>query len=275
MAGPPARPRPPVKKKPVSDDEFGSGLDEEFEDQDAGWEAEPEEPRREVRVPQERLDEEDFAVGLDEDRGEGGSDDREEEGDEQGRPKRRRRRRRRGRGSAERSETAAAGDEPLGDRFAEGFDDEESAEDRGSDDELSSEDRPADGEDSADSEERPRRRRRRRRRRPGSAPAEGAPARARADGSDDEEDEDEHDEHDAPAVIEQAAHLDEVFDDEDPEPIQRVSYDDVPTWDEAISYLVKMPVGGSDSRGRGGRDQGNRGRRPPPRRPRSDAPPNA
>lgn len=267
-SAPPSRPRPPVKKKPVGDDEFGAGLDEEFEDQDAGWETEPEEPQRAEFVPQERLDD-DFAAGLDEERGEdSGADD---QNDEEGRPKRRRRRRRRGR-SPERSETTAGDEDFKSDRSADDLDDEESADDR----ELSTEDRAVDGEDVGDGEDRPRKRRRRRRRRPGSAPSEGAPARARSEEADDEDDDsDDRDEiRPAPTAIEQASHFDEVFEDEEEaESVQRVNYDDVPTWDEAISYLVKMPAG--DSRGRGGRDQGNRGRRPPPRRPRSDSSPNA
>lgn len=265
-AAKPPRPRPPVKRKPISDDDFGAGLDEDLEQDDVTLEAEPDNFPPAINPPHERLDDDDFAAGLDEDRGEVGEQEDHEEGEERGRPKRRRRRRRRGRGAGETTETSAVGEESVGSSDL----DEDDVEERASDDDLSTEERSVE-EGEAGDEDRPRRRRRRRRRRPTST--EGAPARSQSEDAD-SEDEDDRDHLDAPTVIEQAGHLDEVFDDEEREPIQRVSYDDVPTWDEAISYLVKMPAGG-DSRGRGGRDQGhNRGRRPPSRRPRNDGPTN-
>ena len=259
------RPRPPKARKPIkNDDDFGAGLDEEFITEQDEWEAGPFE---EAAAPISSEDDDDFGGGLEV----SGSPERSrdaDEGDDEDRPKRRRRRRRR-RPAGDRTESAGAESATDEDRDQT---DEEASSTTSSEEDFSDGDQSAEAEDSDD---RPRRRRRRRRRR--SGPTDGGEAVApRTDDFDDAEVLETVPRRPQPTLEPGGAHLEEVFDGEEPEPIQHINYDDVPTWDEAISYLVRVREG--DSRGRGQRESGgspNRGRRPPQRRPRSDAPPEA
>jgi hypothetical protein len=168
------------------------------------------------------------------------------------RRKRRRRRRRRPAGSAEVSDEAR----PLSD---EGDSDPE-LESSVPDDEFVEEASEALSDDDDDErDEAPRRRRsRRRRRRPGDRPAEAIgrrPVRSTIDDSDDE-----------PEGFVDGV-LEDVSDEfEEEEPVTLVNYEDTPTWDEAISYLMRVP---GNARGRNERRPSS-GRRPPRSAPPSD-----
>jgi ribonuclease E len=98
-------------------------------------------------------------------------------------------------------------------------------------------------------EDRPRRRRRRRRRRPGDRTEEPRVREASVDRDEESVEGEEPDEGEAS------------------EPVARIRYDDVPTWEEAISYLIRTR--GEPPRGRGD-DRDRRGPRRPPRRPSSE-----
>lgn len=258
------RPRPPQRPKaPISSDDFGAGIEEEFLTEQDEWESGPFEEA--AAPPSIEIEDDEFGSGINE--GSGRQTSGEDEDDDTDRPKRRRRRRRR-RPAGDRQESGSSAEAGIDDDRETV--DEEAAETSASEDEFSEEEPRT---TASEGEDRPRRRRRRRRR---SGPAGGDDApRTSSQEFEDSEVIETVPRRPQPTLEPGGAHLEEVFDGEEPEPIQRVNYDDVPTWDEAISYLVRVREG--EPRGRGPRDSGsgNRGRRPPQRRPRSDAPPEA
>lgn len=242
-SAPPPRSRPAPPRRPPSDD-FGDGLLDELEEpagfQEESFFDEPEEVVTASAIPRD-----DFENDRFEDADSGDDDDEESEAtagesdDAEGQPRRRRRRRRRRRGGRSSEAVAGAeGSELAHDVGDADLDAEESA---------VSGDEPADERDDDNADDVPRRRRRRRRRRPASAEAPSARV------ADDEEDEADADDD---TTIEEFDRHEAAR-----EPVARVSYDDVPTWEEAISYLVR--IRGSEPRS--SRDSGRRpARRPPP-----------
>lgn len=283
------------------------------ESNDIGWPSEPEVRETTRSVPADEPRSRAAADDLDDDfEGEAADTGERAEGDdEEGQPRRRRsrsrRRRRPDRPAPTRVESPADEDikELEEDPFVADLDDDEAG-DRSSVD--------AGDEESAEEGRSGRGRRPRRRRRGGRGGERPAPAPAARVESEFDDEEDEVLEADdpffedrdrefveddepprprrrgrsssRPATV-RATHLDEEDDDEDDgEPEPGVSYEDVPSWEEAISYLLNPSLvegasGGGDrassssDRGsgndRGNRGGGDRGSRPPRRGPRRDA----
>lgn len=237
---PPRREEPPRRQPPREpraadvSDEFGDGLVESSGALPAaGWDDDLPAPPRSERpriVEDAEIDERD---DMPDDVGEETVSRRPE--DESGRPRRRRRRRRRG--SSDREAPAARTEDS--DEFAPAeIEGDEPAED-------ALEDRPPAREREESADRGPRRGRRRRGRggrggeRP--APADAAPSRESASAEMDFGPDD----------------ADESFEEE--APVVAVTYENIPTWEEAISYLLK-PAGD------GRRDGGGGGYRGGPRR---------
>ncbi len=277
----PARPRRPEGERPAAErkperaaerprtreasasfvgDEFGAGVDE-VEETPRTRQApaprrreEPAAPRRPVPAkraePVDEFEGDLFVEDLDEEGSEeeesvGAESNAESDEGESERPRRRRRRRRRRGRSA--TEPAAA-------RTSE-FDDSVEAEESEVLDEAEEESAGTEvGEDDSDEDReppRPRRRRRRRGRRPEAAPAAEVDRDDVEAAQHDEEGDDEDDE------LINEDDTDEV-DEADEEVVVPVSYEGIPTWEEAISYLVITPPTESRGHHRGRRDDSRR-----------------
>ena len=252
---------------PFVGDEFGSGVEEPMESSrprhappERRREEPPPPPRKPVRRPEPTDDFEGdlFVDDLDEDIEDDaaytaeldpadeaplGSEDSENE-----LPRRRRRRRRRGRGRAV-SESTPTREMEFDDSIdADDASASESEEDL-ADPEVSSEDE-IDREEGRESR-RPRRRRRRRGRRPETTTSVDADAEDAL--LDEQEIDEEQDE-----LLEADEESEAV--DTDEEVVVPVSYEGIPTWEEAISYLVIVPP--TESRGhQRGRDRRDDSRR--------------
>ena len=268
-----------------SDDGFASGLDEEPKPRRSPApavirsEAPARKPAPAVRQPDPVDDEDVFASDLFQEFVEDDDDDgdeaagaeansSEESSDEDRRRPRRRRRRRGGRGRRTEAEVAADGgaesndadDDDNEDMLGFGGEDDSQADEEGAADAhpASSDDEEDDENEEGGEKRRPRRRRRRGRKRPDdqSSPVAASVGDERA-GEEDDEDEDEDDGEDAVAgnsdggrpVRPAVASVDE-------EPLAPVNYEGIPTWEEAISYLIRTR--GPEPRGRG--NSGSRGR---------------
>lgn len=289
--------------EPVSD-EAGVDQDRLEEIVDEGWPAAADIPRS-LPVEQPRSRELPEDEDFEEDVTEASESSTEAAGDEERAPRRRRRRRRRRpeRTGSVASESAADEDiKHLEDDSFESSEDEDLEPQSGAE-ELGDEDRPS----------RPRRPRRRRRGGRGERPERPAPApaaRIERDFDDDEDDEDielveaqvddEFDEDQDREFVEEdrparpsrrpprarrsasetpfVRHV-EDDDEEDVEPEPAISYEDVPSWEEAISYLLNpsMVEGAGGDRpersgpsGERGHRGGERSSRPPRRGPRRD-----
>ncbi len=252
---PPRSSKPsPTKATTADDDDFAMGLDDQASSRPKATPAAPPKEQRSqpsVRrpAPIRNAEVDEFAGDLFEEpveelssESEFATDDEGKTADEE-RPRRRRRRRRggrsrRGEGSKELREL-----EEVSETDSTADEDDVILSDEGSEeasvDDISAEPRDADDEES-DERKRPRRRRRRGRRRPEertTSQSEDADA-GEVTGVDD----------DADAETQEAQIEHEV--------VAPVSYEGIPTWEEAISYLVRSR--GPESRGRG--DGASRGR---------------
>lgn len=281
-----------------------NALDPDFEPADEAWPQEVPESRAAVSDPRARIVETDLDFDepvIDEDVDTADSEESAEEAEEQPRRKRGRRRRRRpDRPDSAKAESSV--DEDLKHLEGESFD-------AGSDEDLDGKPIDVEGEEEESAEDRAKRPRRRRRRggrsdrpeRPAAVPA----ARVEPDLDIDEEDDLEEDpfvdesdldfeEEEAPRkrpVRQRSARtapavrktVDEDEDEGEPEP--QVSYDDVPSWEEAISYLlnpsmVEATAGDRTSQERGVENRGaervpervDRGRPAAERAPRESGP---
>lgn len=266
--------RPPARQaeRPVSagrsDDDFASGIDESAARAKPPVERprRPAPPARRPPAPRvlEAVEESDEFEGdlfvepeTDEVKGDAGDlgADAPAVGNEE--PRRRRRRRRRG-GRPRREDGTRESADP--DELAEAAESDESSDDEfasvapGAATEDSADEDSADEESNGDREARPPRRRRRRvRRRPDEAAARPAVA---ADDAREIDDSEESDEADEVAVTNIEPSDDERFEDDEEAPVP-VSYEGIPSWEEAISYLQRRPResrprGEGSPRGRGG-----------------------
>ena len=186
------------------------------------------------------------------------SDQGGSESSDEDRPRRRRRRRRGGRGNRPDGVVCAtdADDRPDSeernedDPLAFASDDDSSTDDTEEDE--ASETRSEGTDDEGGEQPRPRRRRRRGRRRPDERPGEVA-AVGVGKQSENEDDDDEGDDDNEPEARSERV---------EEEALAPVNYEGIPTWEEAISYLIRTR--GPDPRGRG--NGGSRGRGGPPQR---------
>lgn len=244
----PQRSEPPKESNAGSDD-FATGINDEAVRPQPARERSRPAPRRPSPPPKASAPEDDFdsdlfaeldAIQADESTVEStpageASDEDAADGEE---PRRRRRRRRRGPRNRQEEGT-------LSDVIPEDALESTEVVESGEDDAGSMAPGESTEESSADEDRGPRRRRRRRRvRRRGEEPVERTEAIA-----DEIEDLDE-----TPAAEPES--VEESFEDEE-EPVVAVSYEGIPSWEEAISYLQRRPResrprGDGSSRGRGG-----------------------
>ena len=160
-------------------------------------------------------------------------------------PRRRRRRRRRGRGRSTADSTSITSDQDI----EESTDAEETGSFDETDEESAEVEATEDDQDEEREVRRPRRRRRRRTRRTEAAPVSESDSDDYEESSNDEDGDEEQDE-----ML--AEDVDVESDDPDEEVVVPVSYEGIPTWEEAISYLVIVPP--NESRGHRGRSDGSR-----------------
>lgn len=273
----PPRSLPPESISVGADDGFASGLDDEPKPRrspapSVRSEVPVRKPTPAVRQSESVDDDDVFASDLfqefveedDSEEDDGGATSSSEESSDEDRPRPRRRRRRRGgRGRRTEAEIAADGDPESSDSDDDnedmlGFgsdDDSQSEEEEAADSRSVSSDDDDDDENNEDGEKRrPRRRRRRGRKRSDDQPAPVA-ASVGGDSTGEEDDDDDDVVEDAGSsgggrpVRAAVAPVDE-------EPLAPVNYEGIPTWEEAISYLIRSR--GPDPRGRG--NSGPRGR---------------
>ena len=188
----------------------------------------------------------------------GSSDEGGSESIDEDRPRRRRRRRRGGRGrrpdtvagEADADDSSDSEDRNEDDPIEFASDDDSSTDDTEDDD--TSETRSESMDEEGGEQRRPRRRRRRGPRRPAEDAEVGAAKRS-------ENDEDDNGSEDGDEVRDEPKARSERVEEE---PLAPVNYEGIPTWEEAISYLIRTR--GPEPRGRG--DGGSRGRGGSPHR---------
>lgn len=251
--------RPRSREVPAASaaDDFGSGVDESVEASRPRQSSPPrrrdEPPARKPAPPKRNVSDEDFEGDLFVDDLEDdvedipfgseaeSSDELSSDSDdaETGRPRRRRRRRRRGRGRsvADSSATRDPEFDSSDDEVEESVEEEAELDDSETDVAEDAEER----DDDRDSR-RPRRRKRRRGRRPEPASSVDRDVADLEDEGIDDDVADELGEHES--------------DSDEEEAVVPISYEGIPTWEEAISYLVIVPP--TESRGNRGRGDGHR-----------------
>ena len=168
------------------------------------------------------------------------------------RPRRRRRRRRRPREGERKVAEAPADLEGDDDGFVAGLDDVDAESAEKESEAVEAKPRRA-----------PRRRGRRRRNRPESDEAAASVSTEIKDDSDDEDADETQD-------VEGSDETQDVEGSDEPSPDDASPYGNVPTWEEAISYLVQPVLGEQRRRGSGPRRRGSGPRRRGPRPPKQD-----